>query len=46
MHRDGSGRSGRQSTLYALNVLKRVPDDHIVETLDEAREISKQLLGV
>ena len=41
------GLEGRPATtLYALNVLKRVPDDHIVETLDEAREISKQLLGV
>ena len=41
------GLGGRPATtLYALNVLKRVPDDHIVETLDEAREISKQLLGV
>ncbi len=41
------GLAGRPATtLYALNVLKRVPEDHIVETLDEAREISKQLLGV
>ncbi len=41
------GLGGRPATtLYALNVLKRVPDDHIVETLDEAREISKRLLGV
>jgi len=41
------GLEGRPATtLYALNVLKRVPDDHIVESLDEAREISKQLLGV
>ena len=41
------GLEGRPATtLYALNVLKRVPDDHIVDTLDEAREISKQLLGV
>ena len=41
------GLEGRPATtLYALNVLKRVPDDHIVETLDEAREISKRLLGV
>ena len=41
------GLEGRPATtLYALNVLKRVPEDHIVETLDEAREISKQLLGV
>ena len=41
------GLEGRPATtLYALNVLKRVPDDHIVDTLDEAREISKRLLGV
>ena len=41
------GLAGRPAiTLNALNVLKRVPDDHIVDTLDEAREISKQLLGV
>ncbi|MYB50395.1 MAG: SulP family inorganic anion transporter [Dehalococcoidia bacterium] len=41
------GLAGRPATtLYALNVLKRVPEDHIVETLDEAREISKRLLGV
>ncbi len=41
------GLEGRPATtLYALNVLRRVPDDHIVETLDEARDISKQLLGV
>ena len=41
------GLAGRPATtLYALNVLRRVPEDHIVETLDEAREISKQLLGV
>ena len=41
------GLAGRPATtLYALNVLKRVPDDHIVDTLDEAREISKRLLGV
>ena len=41
------GLGGRPATtLYALNVLKRVPEDQIVESLDEAREISKQLLGV
>ena len=41
------GLEGRPATtLYALNVLKRVPEDHIVETLDEAKEISKRLLGV
>ena len=41
------GLAGRPATtLLALNVLKRVPDDHFVETLDDAREIAKQLLGV
>ena len=41
------GLEGRPATtLMALNVLKRVPEDHFVDTLDEAREISKQLLGV
>ena len=41
------GLAGRPATtLHALNVLRRVPEDHIVDTLDEAREISKQLLGV
>ena len=41
------GLAGRPATtLLALNVLRRVPEDHIVETLDDAREIAKQLLGV
>ena len=41
------GLEGRPATtLLSLNVLRRVPEDHIVETLDEAREIAKQLLGV
>ncbi len=41
------GLEGRPATtLIALNALKRVPDDHFVETLDDAREIAKQLLGV
>ena len=41
------GLAGRPATtLSALNVLRRVPEDHIVETLDDAREIAKQLLGV
>ncbi len=34
------------TTLLALNVLKNVPDNHIVESLDEAKEISRRLLGV
>ena len=41
------GLAGRPATtLLALNVLRRVPEDHIVETLDDARKIAKQLLGV
>ena len=41
------GLAGRPATtLLALNVLRRVPEDHIVETLDEARKIAKPLLGV
>ena len=34
------------TTLLALNVLKNVPENHIVETLDDAKEISRRLLGV
>ncbi len=34
------------TTLLALNVLKNVPENHIVESLDEAKEISRRLLGV
>ena len=34
------------TTLLALNVLKNVPDNHIVESLDDAKEISRRLLGV
>ena len=41
------GLAGRPATtLMALNVLKRVPEDNFVETLDDARKIAKQLLGV
>ena len=41
------GLEGRPAiTLIALNVLKRVPEDHFVETLDDAREIAKRILGV
>ena len=41
------GLAGRPATtLLALNVLKRVPEDNFVETLDDARKIAKQLLGV
>jgi len=31
-------------TLHTLNVLKRVPEDHLVETLDEARDLAIGLL--
>ncbi len=34
------------TTLLALNVLKNVPENHIVESLDDAKEISRRLLGV
>ncbi len=32
------------TTLQALDVLRRVPEDHFVETLDDSREIAKGLL--
>ena len=32
-------------TLHALNILQRVPDGHLVETLDEARELAVKLLA-
>ena len=39
------GLSGSTATaLQALNVLQRVPADHFVATLDEAREIAKRIL--
>ena len=31
-------------TLYALDILRNVPDNHVVETLDEARQVAKDLL--
>ena len=37
---------GPAITLQALNVLKRVPEEHFVENLDEAREVSRRLLQV
>ena len=42
----GLAGQARDHPFMALNVLRRVPEDHIVETLDDAREIAKQLLGV
>ncbi len=39
------GLEGRNAaTLNALNVLKHVPEDHFVTTLDDAREIAKRML--
>ena len=39
------GLTGQPSeSLYALNVLERVPEDRLAETLDEAREIARRLL--
>lgn len=32
-------------TLHALNILQRVPEGHVVETLDEARELAVELLA-
>ena len=41
------GLTGAPATaLQALNVLKRVPEEHFVEDLEEARVISRRLLGV
>ena len=40
------GLSGPPSeTIQALNVLDSVPEDHIVENLDEAREVAWRILG-
>ena len=40
------GLSGTVShTLYALNILRQVPDDQVVETLDEARDVAHALLA-
>ena len=41
------GLSGPSAeTIRALNVLKSVPEDHEVETLDEAREIARRILNI
>ena len=41
------GLSGTVShTLHALNILRQVPDGQIVETLEEAREVSYGLLSI
>ena len=34
-----------ETTLMALNVLKDVPEDQFVKTLDEAREVAKRMLN-
>ena len=33
------------TSLQALDVLREVPEDHMVETLDDAREVARQLLA-
>ena len=33
------------STLRALNVLKRIPRDHFVNNLDEAKVVERRVLG-
>ena len=41
------GLSGGVShTLHALNILRRVPPDHLVETLEEARDVTYRLLEI
>ncbi|MXX03119.1 MAG: SulP family inorganic anion transporter [Gemmatimonadetes bacterium] len=35
-----------EDTLSALGIIQRVPVAHIVETLDEAREVARKLLGM
>ena len=40
------GLGGRPAvTMRALNVLRRVPEDRFVENIDEAREVSRRILG-
>ena len=33
-------------TLHGLDILRRVPGDHVVDTIDEAREVAISLLGI
>ncbi len=41
------GLSGSvENTLHALNILKKVPEDHVVDKLDDARQVAKNLLGL
>ncbi len=35
-----------EDTLSALGIIQRVPAEHIVETLDEARDVARKLLGM
>jgi len=40
------GMSGMTATsVYALDVLREIPEEHFVESLDEARVIAQRLLG-
>ncbi len=40
------GLSGSvENTLHALNILKKVPEDHVVDKLDDARQVAKDMLG-
>ena len=40
------GMAGMAGTsLHALNVLREIPEDHFVESLDEAKVIARRLLG-
>ena len=43
MRRDGSSRFARHHPSGA-NVLRRVPEEHFVETLDDARETARRIL--
>ena len=35
-----------EETLSALGIIQRVPEAHIVNTLDEAREVAREMLGM
>ena len=35
-----------EDTLSALGIIQRVPEAHIVETLDQAREVARKMLGM
>jgi len=41
------GLSGSvENTLDALNILKKVPENHVVDELDDARQVAKDMLGL